>query len=77
MTIVTIQPQYQNNVSYLRLNSYFFLKCRQSALLYIDENLFFKDDDTHVFIKTKKSVAIIKTINVFKDKLRLVLTHHQ
>jgi hypothetical protein len=30
-----------------------------------DENLFFKDDDTHVFIETKNSVAIIKTINVF------------
>jgi hypothetical protein len=27
--------------------------------------LFFKDDDTHVFIETKNSVFIIKTINVF------------
>ena len=39
--------------------------------IYIDENLFFKDDDTHVFIETKNSVAIIKTINVFKDKLSI------
>jgi len=39
--------------------------------IYTDENLFFKDDVTHVFIETKNSVAIIKTINVFKDKLRV------
>jgi hypothetical protein len=41
---------------------------------YNEENLFFKDDDTHVFIETKNSVAIIKSINVFKDKLRFVFT---
>ena len=36
--------------------------------IYTDENLFFKDDVTHVFIETKNSVAIIKTINVQYDK---------
>jgi hypothetical protein len=35
---------------------------------YTDEDLFFKDDDTHVFIETKNSVAIIKTINVQDDE---------
>ena len=39
--------------------------------IYTDENLFFKDLDTDVFIETKYSVTIIKTINVFKDKLRV------
>ncbi len=28
----------------------------------------FKDDDTHVFVETNYSVAIIKTINVQDDR---------
>jgi hypothetical protein len=39
-----------------------------ALVIYTEENLFFKDDDTHVFIETKNSVAIIKTINVQYDK---------
>jgi hypothetical protein len=35
---------------------------------FTDENYLFKDDDTHVFIETNNSVAIIKTINVQDDK---------
>ncbi len=30
---------------------------------YTDENLFCKDDDTHVFIRTKNSIGIILKIN--------------
>ena len=35
---------------------------------YIDENLFCKDDDTHVFIRTKNSIGIILKINEFSKE---------
>ena len=37
--------------------------------IYIDENLFFKDDDTHVFIETNNSVAIILKMNALVNEI--------
>ena len=36
---------------------------------YNDENLFFKDDDAHVFIDAKNSVAILPIINKLENEI--------
>jgi len=43
-----------------KLKDLYILESLQKC--YTDENYLFKDDDTHVFIKTNNSVAIIKTL---------------
>jgi hypothetical protein len=41
----------------------------EKKIIYTDENLFFKDDDTHVLIETKNSVAIILIINKLDNEI--------
>ena len=37
--------------------------------VYTDENYLFKDDDTHVFIETNNSVAIILKMNALVNEI--------
>ena len=41
----------------------------EKKIIYTDENLFFKDDDTHILIETKNSVAIILIINKLDNEI--------
>ena len=41
----------------------------EKKIIYTDENLFFKDDDTHVLIETKNSVAILLIINKLDNEI--------
>ena len=41
----------------------------RKKIIYTDENLFFKDDDTHILIETKNSVAIILIINKLDNEI--------